>query len=192
MYSNPNENKMYIDEYRGKSFSHSTNDHVIALSINELEQNSEEKDVWRFKLTIDGKDVTKTLFKNNNLLNFHLEYFQFITDNSKYAFIPLEGAPVLMDLNSLEFVNLPYVEKSTETFLANCSTEEYHMTSYHHVIFVTDLETLKSITINLPDKVIMYPAFYNDKQILIEYYDKETKETKTISYDIPSEKFINK
>lgn len=176
---------MYLlEDIRKKKFEFRSTNHQFSLNIADLSQNKKKQDVWKFNLIIDEEDVTKEYFGNNNNLNFHLDYYQFISDNSDFVFIPTEGSSLLINTKTLEKKDVPFVEESAELFLSNSWIKDYHITVYNHCIYITNLKSGESFPLVFDDSIIIYASFSDDEHIMVEHYSRTTKATTTHIYNV--------
>lgn len=117
--------------------------HNIELKIVGYDEPNNGRMLHVAELWIEGINQTVKYFEYGLYLDFELENYGMDSPDGKFIFIPEEGGGVLIEMNSLEKIKLPYKGISTVTFRGNTFTGSMLTLNHTDRVIQFDLFTLK-------------------------------------------------
>lgn len=141
-------------------------------------------------LIINGENANKKYFQDWNRLDQRLEKYTIDSNDGKFVFIPSESGGILINTLTLEKLNLPYKGISTITFLGNSFHDNLLFLIHFDEIIIFNLLNNISTRIHFPNENINWAELNDNKDILVTYYDKETKTLKSEIFDFKSQSTI--
>jgi hypothetical protein len=117
-------------------------------------------------LTINGKDVTNEYLGDWNRTYYGLGNLNFSDSLNRFCFIPLESKPILINVKTLQIINVgPF------GYLGNSFFNNFHLLFGRNEILITDLTTYKTKSLEINDDGgIEYAYFINSKRIRVIHY----------------------
>lgn len=130
------------------------------------------REVWEVRLRINGEDVTKKYFgEGRAFLNINLSRCEMLSLDSRYVYIPAEGAGFVIDAATLDSLHLPSVGLDGVFFQGATFQGPYLLSIYRRRILVTDPAGWRSSSLSFPEQslAVKWASFEGPNVLRITY-----------------------
>ncbi len=139
---------------------------------------------------INGKNANEKYFKDWNRLDQRLEKYTMDSGDGKFVFIPSESGGFLINGLTYEQIELPYKGISTVTFLGNSFYNNLLLLIHFDEIIIFNLLNHVSTRIHFPEENINWAELNDKEDLLITYYNKDTRSQKKEIFDLKKQTTI--
>ncbi|WP_298425949.1 hypothetical protein [uncultured Kordia sp.] len=146
--------------------SKKTSDGKLIVDFIESVEPNNGRLLFKINVIHNNININEKLFSNNwNYINFRIDKWQL--EGFGYVYIPVEGTPKLLHVDTLEIHDLSYRRISTVLFLGNIFEFNMLVEIYSDVIEITDLNTLNTRIIFKYKSIesVEWVRFLNEKEI---------------------------